>query len=73
MDIRIKNQVSPVRAYWIARANLFRQNALYCSNCGFQAEEASSRCPECDAHMEESAFGLEWLGDAEPADMMFAD
>ena len=73
MNTRIKNQYMPVRAYWIARVNLFRQNGFFCSNCGYQSDEALGRCPECDANMEDTGFGPAWLEQEEPFDTLFAD
>lgn len=63
----------PVRAYWIERGNLFRQNRFYCSNCGCQSEEALGQCPECDAKMEEAGFEPAWLEQGELFDTLVAD
>ena len=73
MEARIENQFMPVQAYWIAKTNLFRQSEWFCSNCGFQSEEALRRCPECDARMEETGFDFGWLEETGSSDTLFAD
>lgn len=73
METRIRNQYISVQAYWIARANLFRQNGLYCSNCGYQSEEALGQCPECDAYMDNTGFSPAWLEGEKSSDLLFAD
>ncbi|MBR0444265.1 MAG: hypothetical protein IJK14_02675 [Clostridia bacterium] len=73
METRIRNQYIPVQAYWIEKANLFRQNGLYCSNCGYQSEEAVGQCPECDAYMENTGFGPAWPEVEGASDLLFAD